>query len=303
MLFELPKPPQPVISFAIRARSQGDEDRLAGKLHEIVEEDYALHVSHDQATKEVLLSGMGQSHVEVNVEKLRRLGADVELLPPKVPYRETVKGAVQKVEGKHKKQTGGRGQYGVCTIDLEPMPRGGGFEFVDEIFGGAVPRQFIPAIEKGIRNRLGKGVIAGFPVVDVRVRLKDGKYHDVDSDTRSFEIAGSKAFQAAFRLARPILLEPVMSLEIVCPTSSSGDVIGHINAKRGRVLGMETVGKGTVVRAQVPMAEVLRYEADLRSMTGGRGSFHMELSRYDEVPGHLTDKIVSEAKVAAEEEE
>lgn len=301
--FAAPKPPHPVISFAIRPKSQGDEDKVAAKLAEILEEDFGLQIVHDQASKEILLSGMGQSHIEVTVDKLRRLGVDVELLPPKVPYRETIKGVAKEVEGKHKKQTGGRGQYGVCYIDLEPLPRGTGFEYVDEIFGGAIPRQFIPAVEKGIRNRLPKGVVAGYPVVDVRVRLKDGKYHDVDSDNRSFEIAGSRGFQAAFRQAKPVLLEPVMNLEVVCPSDHAGDVMGNVNQKRGRVLGMDSIGKNTVIRAQVPMVETLRYEAELRSVTGGRGSFSIEFSHYDEVPGHLADRIISEAKVAAEEED
>lgn len=303
IVFPLPKPAHPVIAFAIRPKSQGDEDKVAAKLAEIGEEDYALQIVHDQETKEILLSGMGQSHIEVSVDKLRRLGVDVDLVPPKVPYRETVKAAAKEVEGKHKKQTGGRGQYAVCYLDIEPRARGAGFEFVDEIFGGSIPRQFIPAVEKGVRDRMTKGVIAGFPVVDVCVRLKDGKYHDVDSDSRSFEIAGSKSFQAAFRQAKPVLLEPVMNLEVTCPSDHAGDVMGHVNQKRGRVLGMDQNGKDTVVKALVPMSETLRYEADLRSMTGGRGSFHIGFSHYDEVPGHLTDKIVSEAKMAAEEDE
>jgi elongation factor G len=303
VLFKLPEAPHPVISFAIAPKSKGDEDKLAAKLAEIHEEDPALQVLRDQASKEVLLSGMGQVHIEATVDKLRRLGVDVDLMPPKVPYRETVKGKAQNVEGKHKKQTGGRGQFGVCYVHMEPMPRGGGFEFVDEIFGGSIPRQFIPAIEKGIRDRMTKGVIAGFPVVDVRVRLVDGKYHDVDSDSRSFEIAGSKGFQAAFKQARPILLEPVMGLEVTCPDDSMGDVMGYVNQRRGRVLGMDSKGRTQIVRAQAPMSEILRCATEIHSITGGRGAVSTAFSHYDEVPGHLTEKIVAEAKVAAEEED
>ena len=301
--FPEPQVPNPVISFALKPKSKGDEDKVTTKLSDIVAEDPSLRVSRDQTSKEILLSGMGQGHVEVAVEKLKRMGVEVDLLPPKVPYLESIKGRVKGVEGKHKKQTGGRGQFGVCYIDMEPLPRGGGFEFVDAIFGGAIPRQFIPSVEKGIRDRMAKGVIAGYPVVDVKVTLVDGKYHDVDSDSRSFEFAGSKGFQAAFKQCKPILLEPIMKLEVTCPEENMGDVIGDINQKRGRVLGMEAKGKNQVIKAQVPMAECLKYAADLRSMTAGRGSFTMELSHYDEVPAHLAEKIIQEAKVAEEEEE
>jgi elongation factor G len=303
VVFKLPAPPHPVISFAIAPKSKGDEDKVASKLAEITEEDPGLQIVRDQASKEILLSGLGQVHIEATVDKLRRLGVEVDLLPPKVPYRETVKGKAHNVEGKHKKQTGGRGQFAVCYIHLEPMPRGSGFEFADEIFGGSIPRQFIPAVEKGIRDRMTRGVIAGCPVVDVRVRLVDGKYHDVDSDSRSFEIAGSKGFQLAFKQAKPILLEPMMSLEVTCPDDSMGDVMGYVNQRRGRVLGMDSRDRSQIVRAQAPMSEVLRCATEIHSITGGRGSVSMAFSHYDEVPGHLTDKIVAEAKVAAEEED
>jgi elongation factor G len=237
------------------------------------------------------------------VDRLRRQGVEVELLPPKVPYLETIKGKAQNVEGKHKKQTGGRGQFGVIYIDMEPLPHGGGFEFVDDIVGGAVPRQFIPAVEKGMRNRMTRGVIAGYPVTDVKVRLFDGKYHDVDSDSRSFEIAGSKGFQAAFKLAKPYLLEPIMKIKVTCPSDCMGDVIGDLNHRRGRVEGMDSTPKGEVIRALVPMAESIKYSSDLRSITGGRGSFAIEFSHYDELPGHLMDKVVTDSKMAADEEE
>jgi elongation factor G len=300
--FPEPHVPNPVISFALKPKSKGDEDKVATKLQDILAEDPSLKVSRDQASKEILLSGMGQGHVEIAVEKLKRLGVEVDLLPPKVPYLESIKGRVKGVEGKHKKQTGGRGQFGVCYIDMEPMPRGGGFEFEDAIFGGAIPRQFIPAVEKGIRDRMAKGVVAGYPVVDVKVSLVDGKYHDVDSDSRSFEFAGSKGFQAAFKQCKPILLEPVMKLEITVPEENMGDVMGDINQKRGRVLGMDAHGRNQVIMANVPMSECLKYAADLRSLSQGRGNFTMELSHYDELPSNLAERIMGEAKMEAEEE-
>jgi elongation factor G len=294
--------PAPVIRYAIRAKSKGDEDKLGSKLHDLVDEDIALRVEHDQTSKEILLGGMGQSHIEATVDKLRRLGVEVDLLPPKIPYLETIKGRAKNVEGKHKKQTGGKGQYGVAFIDMEPLQRGGGFEFVDAIVGGAIPRQFIPAVEKGIRTRMARGVVAGYPVTDVKVTLFDGKYHDVDSDSRSFEMAGSKGFFAAFKLCKPALLEPIMEMEIACPDENMGDIMGDINSRRGRVLGMESTGKSQVIKAHVPMSETLKYAADLRSMTGGRGSFTVKFSHYDELPAHLADKVIAEHKVQEEED-
>lgn len=302
-LADHPTAPAPMISYAIRPRSKGDEDKLGLRLAEIVDADVAIKVSHDPQSKEVLLGGLGQIHIEVTVEKLHRMGVDVELMPPHIPYLETIKGTAKNVEGKHKKQTGGKGQYGVVYIDLAPLSRGGGFQFEDGVVGGTVPRQFIPAVEKGIRNRMGRGVVAGFPVTDVKVRLFDGKYHDVDSDSRSFEIAGSKAFQAAFKQARPCLLEPVMRLEVHCPEESMGAIVGDLNHRRGQVEGMEVQGKNQVVKALVPMAETLKYASDLRSITGGRGSFSMEFSHYTDLPPHLAEKVIAEAKVAHEEEE
>jgi elongation factor G len=301
--FPAPSIPQPVISFALRPKSKGDEDKVAAKLRDIVDQDPALQIHHDQQSKEILLAGMGTIHIEANVEKLKRYGVEIELLPPKVPYRETIKGRAQNVEGKHKKQTGGKGQFGVCYINMEPLPRGSGFVFEDKIFGGAIPRQFIPAVEKGMRDRMTRGVVAGFPVVDLKVELVDGKYHDVDSDARSFEFAGSKGFQSAFRQCKPALLEPIMKLEVVCPDENMGDIIGDINQRRGRVLGMDSRGRNQVIKANVPMSETLRYAADLRSITGGRGAFNIEFSHYDELPSNLAEKIIAEAKVAAEEED
>jgi elongation factor G len=303
--FALPRPniPPPLITYALQPKSKGDDDKVAIKLNEVIDSDVAIKVTHDAQSKSILVGGTGQLHVEVVVDRLHRMGVEVDLLPPKIPYLETIKGTAKNVEGKHKKQTGGRGQYGVCYIDISPLPRGVGFEFEDAIVGGAIPRQFIPAIEKGMRGRMAKGVVAGYPVTDVKVRLFDGKFHDVDSDSRSFEIAGSKGFQAAFRQAKPCLLEPVMKIVVTCPDDTMGDVIGDLNQRRGRVEGMESNGHQQVIRATVPMSETLKYSSDLRSITGGRGAFTLEFSHYDELPGHLMDKVVAEAKVAAEEED
>ena len=303
--FALPRPtiPAPLITYALHPKSKGDEDKVAVKLNEIIDSDVAVKVTHDPQSKEILLGGTGQVHVEVVVDRLHRQGVEVELLAPKIPYLETIKGKAANIEGKHKKQTGGRGQFAVIYIDMEPLPHGGGFEFVDDIVGGAVPRQFIPAVEKGMRNRMTRGVIAGYRVTDVKVRLFDGKYHDVDSDARSFEIAASKGFQTAFKQAKPCLLEPIMKIQVQCPSDCMGDVIGDLNQRRGRVEGMESNGKDQVIRANVPMSETLKYSSDLRSMTGGRGSFTLEFSHYDELPSNLMDKVVADAKMAAEEDE
>lgn len=307
IIYPMPVLPEPVISFSIRPKSKGDEEKVATKLSDILDEDVALRLTRDQSSKEMLLSGMGQIHIETVVEKLRRFGVDVELAEPKVPYREAVKGKATDVEGKHKKQTGGRGQFGVCFIDIEPKPKDSEvkddpLEFVDAIFGGSIPRQFIPAVEKGIRDRMSRGVIAGFPVVDIKITLKDGKYHPVDSDGRSFEMAGSKGFQAAFKQASPILLEPMMNLEVVCPEDNMGDIIGDVSSRRGKVLGTDAKGRSQLIRAQVPLAEVLRYAVDLESLTAGRGAFTMSFSHYEEVPSNLADKIVAGAKMAEEED-
>jgi elongation factor G len=305
-LFALPRPtiPAPLITYALHPKTKGDEDKVAVKLNEIIDSDVAVKVTHDPQSKAVLLGGTGQVHVEVVVDRLHRAGVEVELLAPKVPYLETIRGKAQNVEGKHKKQTGGRGQFGVVFIDMEPLPHGGGFEFVDDVVGGAVPRQFIPAVEKGMRNRMTRGVVAGYPVTDVKVRLFDGKYHDVDSDARSFEIAASKGFQTAFKLAKPCLLEPVMKLQVTCPSDCMGDVIGDLNHRRGRVEGMDSTPKGEeIIRAHVPMSETLKYASDLRSITGGRGSFAIEFSHYDELPGQLMDKVIADSKMATEEDE
>lgn len=289
--------PKPAIGMAVEPKSKGDEDKMGVSLQRLAEEDPTLQVHRDSEMKQTVISGMGESHLEIMAERLRRkFSVDVMLSPPRVPYRETIRGRA-KAQGRYVKQTGGRGQYGVCFIEIEAMPRGSGFEFVDKIFGAAIPNQFIPSVEKGVRKALEEGVLAGHRVVDVRVTLVDGKYHEVDSSDIAFQIAGSMAFKDAATSAGLVLLEPVMNLEVHVPEEQMGDIIGDLNAKRGRILGMEPQGDGTtVVRAQVPQAELLRYASDLRSMTGGRGTFTMTFSHYEEVPPHVTEKIVAEAK-------
>ena len=294
---QTPPIPQPCISYALRAKKKGDEDKVATGLSRVLESDPSLRTSRDPQTKDHLLSGMGQTHIEVAVEKMRRFGAEVELLPPHVAYREAIRGAVEKVEGKHKKQSGGRGQFGVCYLDMSPAERGEGLVFENAIFGGSIPGQFVPAVEKGVRDAMTHGVIAGFPVVDVKVRLVDGKYHSVDSDGRSFEIAGRKGFREAFMKCSPTLLEPVMIMDVTVPDECRGDVMGDITARRGRVQGMEARGTKQVVKALVPQSEVLEYAPNLRSLSGGRGSFTITFSHYEEVPGNLVEKIVAERKV------
>jgi len=297
---------EPAISFAVEAKSRGDEDKLSTAIHRMLEEDLLLRFSRDPQTKEFLISGSGQQHVEVAVSKLkRRFNIEVTLKAPKIPYRETIRGKAD-AQGKHKKQTGGHGQYGDCKIKIEPLVRGSGFEFVNDIFGGAIPRNFIPAVEKGIVDAASKGYLAGFPVVDFRVILYDGSYHDVDSSEIAFKLAGSKAFKKAMEQAKPCLLEPIMNVEITVPENYAGDIMGNLNGRRGRVQGMDAKGGSTTVKAQVPLAEMLSYASDLTSMTQGRGSYSMEVSHYDIVPQPISDKIVEKARAAGvgkEEEE
>jgi elongation factor G len=270
---------------------------MGSSLARLAEEDPTFHVRRDAELKQTVISGMGESHLEIMADRLRRkFSVDVVLHPPRVPYRETIRGKA-KAQGRYVKQTGGRGQYGVCFLELEPTGRGGGFEFVDKIFGAAIPNQFIPSVEKGVRKTLEEGVLAGYPVVDVRVTLFDGKYHDVDSSDIAFQIAGSMAFKEAATQAGLVLLEPIVDLKVTVPEEQMGDVIGDLNAKRGRIMGMDPQGNGTtVVNAKVPQAEILRYASDLRSMTGGRGTFEAAFSHYEEVPAHVTEKVVAEAK-------
>ena len=293
--------PAPLMSFAITAKSKGEEDKVLTALKRLAEEDPMLDIHRDAQTGEMIVGGMSQVHVEVTVDRMkRRFGTEVELKPPRVPYRETVKGSA-KAEGKHKKQTGGRGQFADTWMEVSPKPRGEGFEFVDKIVGGAIPRNFIPAVEKGIRAAMSDGFLAGYPVVDVQVRLYDGKYHPVDSSDMAFQIAGSIGFKAAVEKAQPVLLEPIMNVEITVPEENVGDIIGDLNSRRGRVLGTTPRGHSNVVGAEVPLAEMLSYAPDLTSMTGGRGDYTMEFLRYEEVPAHLTQKIVEQAKKEREE--
>jgi elongation factor G len=288
--------PEPVLSYAIEPRTRGDEDKISTSMHRLEEEDPSIKYSRDPQTKELLLSGQGQLHIEVTVAKLkRRFGVDVNLKPPRIPYRETIKGATE-AHGRHKKQTGGHGQFGDCKIKVEPLPRGSDFEFVDDIFGGSIPRQFIPAVEKGIQDARTRGYLAGYPMVDFRVTVFDGSYHDVDSNELSFKLAGSLAFKDAMTRARPTILEPVMNVEVYAPSDFAGDLMGDLNGRRGRIAGMDTRGATTIIKAQVPMSEMLTYEQHLTSATGGRGSYHMEYSHYDEVPSHLQSKIIAAAK-------
>ena len=289
-------PMSAAISFAIEPKAKGDEDKVVQGLHKLMEEDPTLKMQRDPQTKEIVLSGVGQLHIEVAVEKLKRkFGVEVELKAPKVPFKETIKGSA-KAQGRLKKQTGGRGQFGDCWLEVSPLRRGAGFEFVDGIVGGVVPRQFIPAVEKGVREALHEGILAHCEIVDVRVKLYDGSFHTVDSSEMAFKIAASMGFKAALQQAKPILLEPVMAMEIAVPDECMGDVIGDLNSRRGKVLGVDPKVGTQVIRALVPMAEVLRYSPDLRSMTSGRGAFTAEFDHYEELPAHLVAKAIKEAE-------
>jgi elongation factor G len=288
--------PEAAIAFAIEPKSRQDEEKISVAIHKILEEDPALTFTRDAQTKEFLLAGSGQVHVESVVEKLKkRYSVEVMLHPPKVPYKETITQRAE-VQGRHKKQTGGRGQFGDCKCVFEPLPRGEGFVFEDKIFGGSVPQQYRPAIEKGIVEAAQTGAIAGYPLVDFKVQLIDGSYHNVDSDEHSFRAAGRKAFRNAMEKVKPALLEPIMDIEITAPQECSGDIMGDLNSRRGRVQGMDTWGKNQVIKAQVPMAEMLNYQSTLNSITAARGSFHMQFSHYDPVPGQLAQKIIQQAK-------
>ena len=290
--------PEPLITFAIEPKSRGDEDKISTALHRLLEEDATLRFGRDQQTHEMLLSGMGQLHIETIVARLKkRFGVEVTLKPPKVPYRETIRGRAD-VQGRHKKQSGGHGQYGDCKIKMEPLPRGGQFEFVNEIFGGAIPKNFIPAVEKGILESAARGYLAGYPVVDFRVILYDGSYHDVDSSEMAFKIAGSLAFKKAMEVANPVLLEPIMNVEVYAPDAYAGDLMGDLNSRRGRVQGMDSKAGNQVIKAQVPMSEMLSYAPTLTSMTQGRGDYTMEFSHYEVVPNQIAEKIVTQAKAA-----
>ncbi|HPL09165.1 MAG: elongation factor G [Smithellaceae bacterium] len=301
IIFEKVAVPPPIMSFAVEPKSRGDEDKIASSIHRLTEEDPTIVFSRNVQTKEMILSGMGQVHIEVNIEKMKRkFGVEVNLNTPKVPYLETIKGKTN-VQGRYKKQSGGRGQFGDCTIDIEPLPRGGGYEFLDKIVGGVIPGQYRPAVDKGIQEAAAKGVIAGYPVVDFRISLVFGSYHTVDSSEMAFKIAGSMAFQKGVMECQPILLEPIVNIAIEVPDEYMGDVIGDLNSRRGRVLGMDTNGTNQVIKGQVPLAEILKYAPDLRSMTSGRGNFTYTDSHYEEVPSYIADKIIAESKKEAED--
>ncbi len=294
--------PEPAITFAIEPKTRADEDKLGVGVHKLMEEDIMLRFFRDAQTNDILIAGTGQQHIEVIVSKLKkRYHTEVVLKAPKVPYRETIRGHAD-VQGRHKKQSGGHGQFGDCKIKMDPLPRGGKFEFVNDIFGGSIPKNFIPAVEKGIVEGAARGFLAGFPVVDFRVTLYDGSYHDVDSNEMSFKKAGRIAFKKAMEIAKPTLLEPVMSVEITIPDEFAGAIMGDLNSRRGRIQGMDNKGGNTVVKAHAPMSEMLTYGTDLTSMTQGRGSFNMEMDHYDFVPAVQQEKIVAAAKLAKGEE-
>lgn len=288
--------PEAVLAYAIEPKTRGDEDKISTSMHRLQEEDPTINYTRDPQTHELLIAGQGQLHIEVTVAKLRRrFGVEVILKPPRIPYRETITAAAE-AHGRHKKQSGGHGQFGDCKIRVEPLPRGADFEFVVDIFGGSIPRQFIPAVEKGIQEARARGWLAGYPMVDFRATVFDGSYHDVDSNELSFKMAGSLAFKDAMTKARPTLLEPIMHVDVYAPNDFAGDLMGDLNARRGHIDGMETRGHTTVIKARVPMSEMLTYEQHLTSATGGRGSYHMEYSHYAEVPHALQAKIVAHAK-------
>jgi elongation factor G len=293
--------PPPIISYAMEPKTRGDEDKIASSIHRLTEEDPTIVYTRNVETKEMILSGMGQVHIEVNIEKMKRkFGVEVNLNTPKIPYKETIKGKTN-VQGKYKKQSGGRGQFGDCWIDIEPQPRGAGFLFEDKIVGGVIPGQYRPAVEKGIVEAAAKGVIAGYPVVDFKIALTFGSYHTVDSSEMAFKIAGSMAFQKGVMDCQPILLEPIVNIEIEIPEEYMGDVIGDLNSRRGRVQGMDANGSNQIIKGQVPLAEILKYAPDLRSMTSGRGNFTYTHSHYEEVPAYIAEKIIAESKKDKEE--
>ena len=295
IVYEPAKPLQPVISYAIQPRTKNDEDKIHGALQRLMEEDQTIQVRRDEKTRELILSGMGQVHLEVTIEKLKRkFNVDVEMKTPKVPYFETFKATV-KAQGKYKKQSGGRGQYGDCWVEFSPLSRGDGFSFEDRIVGGVIPRQYIPAVEKGIFEAAQEGFLAGYPVVDFKAAVYDGSFHTVDSSEMAFKVAGSLAFKKAMESAKVVLLEPMMNLKVTVPEETMGDVIGDLNSRRGKVVGVEPKANSQIIRSVVPMAEVLSYANDLKSMTSDRGLFTMEFSHYEEVPTHLAQKVIAEA--------
>jgi elongation factor G len=288
--------PPAIMSFAVSPKSRGDEEKIVSSINRLLEEDPTLHFHRDDQTREMILAGMGQVHIEVTVEKMKRkFGVEVTLKTPKVPYKETIKGKTN-IQGKYKKQSGGRGQFGDTWLDIEPLPRGGGFEFADKIVGGVIPQQYRPAVEKGIVEAMSEGVLAGYPVVDLKVSLVDGSYHTVDSSEMAFKIAGSLGFKKGVLACLPILLEPIVNIDIEITDEYMGDVIGDLNSRRGKVLGMDSKGANQIIKGQVPLAEILKYAPDLRSMTSGRGTFTYEHSHYEEAPPYISEKIIAESK-------
>ena len=300
VIYPVPAIPEAAVSFSLAPKVKGTEDKLGAAISKIMDEDPTIKVFRDTETNETIISGMGDVHLDVVIGKFKeKFGVEVVRGTPKIAYKETIT-TTASAEGKHKKQTGGRGQYGHCFLRVEPLPRGTGFEFVDEIFGGAIPRQYVPSVEKGVREAMSRGVLAGYPIVDVKVTVYDGSYHVVDSSDIAFQLAGILALQKAVQDARPVLLEPIMNVEVSVPQEFVGDVMGTINAKRGRVLEMTTHGNSQVIRAQVPLAEMSNYATELRSLTSGRGTFAMSFSHYEEVPPHLAEKIIEAKKTKSE---
>lgn len=293
--------PKPIISAAIEPKTKGDEDKLSGALSKLAEEDLTFNIKKDKETHQTVISGMGESHIDIIIDRLKRkFSAEAEIVKLKIPYRETIQSTV-KIQGKHKKQSGGHGQYGDCWLELEPLGRGKGFEFINKIFGGSIPKQYIPAVEKGVIEAMQKGILAGYPVVDIKVTVCDGSYHSVDSSEMAFKIAGALAFKNGVIKANPVILEPVMSMQVIASENYMGDIIGDLNSKRGKILGMEP-GENhlQLIKAQVPFAEISKYANDLRSITQGRGTFKTEFSHYEEVPSHLSQKIIEETKLEKE---
>jgi elongation factor G len=298
-----PKFPEPIIRAAVRAKESGEEEKISSGLNTLHKADPTFTFEHDTELSQLLISGQGDAHLEIVSKRLKdRFGVEVELVEPKIPYRETIKSSAE-AEGKHKKQSGGRGQFGVAFIKLEPQPRGEGYEFVDAIVGGAIPRQFIPAVDKGIHEQLTKGVIAGYPVVDVKATVFDGKFHSVDSDEFSFKMAGSAGFKEAFAKCKQAILEPIYDLEVKVPQENMGDVMGDISSRRGKVSSMDADGKWQIIKAKVPLSELYKYANTLRSVTSGRGIFRRKFSHYEEVPGDIQAKLVEKYKEEKEAEQ
>jgi len=301
MVFPPVELPEPTTAFAVGAKTRGEEEKVFESIKRVIDEDPSLKLERSEDTEEDILSGLAQMHVEFAIERIaRRYGVEVDARAPKVPLKETIGGSSQ-AQGRYKKQTGGRGQFGDARIELTPLPRGDGFEFEDAIVGGVIPRQFIPAVEKGIQEAMREGPIAGYPVVDVKARLYDGAFHSVDSSEMAFKVAGSMAFKNAFEKAHPVLLEPYVKVEILAPTELVGEIMGDLSGRRGRPMGIEQRGERQVVQAEVPQVEMLTYARDLRSISGGRANFHVEFGHYEEVPPNLVDKVLAANDTEVEE--